>query len=362
MLLFPYGSNRGNRDTEIAIHNPWGLNAEDGAYVGYCDLQYYSDGAPPPMTVGPFGQGEQVVLTLSEVAPNFEGYVAASCDFGPTGFARLSLPTRGGKKSTPLYGYGLKPSYVDPSDGASSSSMLLPWVSSRDGFETQIVISNASANPFGDAPQNGSCTLAYQGDALRPVLPPQNVLVNAGQQFVFDLADGLSLSITGAPDFEGSIGVSCDFPRAFGYALTSKAKGNNNNPNKESTLSQEAETIMLPRSIDPEPVVYPFVSNRDGADRGIVLVNTTGDAFGTTAADGSCVLSYAGTIEDGGTVPADADIALVAGEAVRFNLSEGLVSKGIPAAPGFEGFLKADCDFPLARGTDYRIQLKGRDK
>jgi hypothetical protein len=310
------------------------------------------------MAVGPFGRGEQVVLTLSEVAPNFEGYVAASCDLGPTGFARVSLPASGGKKSAPLYGYGLKPSYVDPSDGASSSSMLLPWVSSRDGFEIQIVISNASANPFGDTPQNGSYTLAYQGDALSPVLPPQNVVVNAGQQFVFDLADGLPLSITGAPNFEGSIGVSYDFSKAFGYALTSKGKGKK----KESTLSQTAETVMLPHSIDPEPVVYPFVSNRDGSDRGIMLVNTTGDAFGAVGTDGSCTLSYAGTIEDGGTVPADADIALVAGEAVHFNLSEGLVSKGIPAAPGFEEFLKADCDFPLARGTDYRIQLKGSDK
>ncbi len=362
MLLFPYASNRNNLDTEIVIHNPGLLGADDAEDVGSCALQFFGENPPGPMVIGPFNEGEQVVLTLSEVAPNFEGYVAASCDFGPSGFARLSLPAIGGMNPVPLYAYGLTPSYVDSDDGASSSALLLPWISSRDGLETELVISNASANPFGDIPQNGSCTLTYQGDAQSPVLPPQNVLIGTGQQVVFDLSEGLPLSITGAPDFEGSIGVSCDFPRPFGYALTSKAKGNNNNPNKESTLSQAAETVMLPRSIDPEPVVYPFVSNRDGANRGIVLVNTTGDAFGTVGTDGSCTLSYAGTIEDGGTVPADADIALVAGEAVRFNLSEGLVSKGIPAAPGFEGFLKADCDFPLARGTDYRIQLGGRDK
>ena len=90
-LLFPFATNQAGFDTGIAISNagtdPSGNSGADGTIV----LNFYGSNAPAEVTTAIVTQGNQYVNTMSTIAPGFQGYVIATCNFPfAHGFAFVS--------------------------------------------------------------------------------------------------------------------------------------------------------------------------------------------------------------------------------------------------------------------------------
>ena len=96
-LLFPFVTNQMGFNTGLAI-----TNASEGS--GDCTIEYSGSDAPDDMmTPRPIAGGEQWVDLLSEIAPGFQGYITASCEFRDAhGFAFI---TGGGPDAHLAQGY-----------------------------------------------------------------------------------------------------------------------------------------------------------------------------------------------------------------------------------------------------------------
>jgi hypothetical protein len=89
-------------------------------------------------------------------------------------------------------------------------------------------------------------------------------------------------------------------------------------------------------------ILFPFVSNQAGFDTGFAIANTTTDPFGTVGVAGACTLNfYSSPIS-----PAPASTGIIAQGATY----TGLVSS---LAHGFQGYMIATCNFPLAHGFSF---------
>jgi len=92
-------------------------------------------------------------------------------------------------------------------------------------------------------------------------------------------------------------------------------------------------------------LLFPFVTNQSGFDTGIALANTSLDPFGTGAQQGTVKLYYFGGTAGGGAAPPPFTSQTVpAGQELIFNLSGG-GNFGVPAVPGFEGYVIAVANF-----------------
>ncbi len=112
---------------------------------------------------------------------------------------------------------------------------------------------------------------------------------------------------------------------------------------------EEMEVIVI------EPcsttLLFPFVTNRAGFGTGIVIANTSQDAFGTETQAGSCAIDYYGSTLGGGAAPATQRSAPVAGGGqLVFTLSAGNAAQSIAPTPEFQGYLMARCNFQYAHG------------
>ena len=84
-LLFPFVTNQMGFNTGLAI-----TNASEGS--GSCTIEYSGPDAPDDMmTPEDLAGGEQWVGLLSNIAPGFQGYITASCEFRDAyGFAFIT--------------------------------------------------------------------------------------------------------------------------------------------------------------------------------------------------------------------------------------------------------------------------------
>ena len=83
-LLFPFVTNKLGFNTGLAI-----TNASEGS--GSCTIGYSGSDAPDDMTSQPLAGGAQWVRLLSNIAPGFQGYITASCEFRDAhGFAFIT--------------------------------------------------------------------------------------------------------------------------------------------------------------------------------------------------------------------------------------------------------------------------------
>jgi hypothetical protein len=92
-------------------------------------------------------------------------------------------------------------------------------------------------------------------------------------------------------------------------------------------------------------LLFPFVTNQSGFDTGIALANTSLDPFGTGPQQGTVKLYYFGSTAGGGVAPPPfVSQTVPAGQELIFNLSGG-GNFGVPAVPGFEGYIISVADF-----------------
>ena len=102
ILLYPYITNQAGFDTGVTVANtsqdPFttGSNAT-GAQAGSCIMTFYGGTtsapttAPAPYNTGTIAAGATFANTLSTIAPGFQGYMFAVCNFQYAhGFAFIS--------------------------------------------------------------------------------------------------------------------------------------------------------------------------------------------------------------------------------------------------------------------------------
>jgi hypothetical protein len=135
-----------------------------------------------------------------------------------------------------------------------------------------------------------------------------------------------------------------------------------------STVVTASSTAPVPRFFDDSTptnifsinscattLLYPYVTNQAGFDTGLVIANTSKDPFGTATQEGTCSLNYYGFTTGGGAAPAAVTTPRVpAGQHAVWTLSSGgTVQTGggtIAAAPGFQGYIIAVCNFQFGHG------------
>jgi len=138
-------------------------------------------------------------------------------------FAPISTVT-GASVSAPV------PRFADTSSARSAFSIaqcvtniLFPWVTNQGGFDTGLVISNTSKDPWGNAVQAGTCTINYYGDTNGGAAPPAqtSAVVPAGDYVAWSLYSGGKLGVVATPGFQGYVIAQCKFQYGHGYAFIS---------------------------------------------------------------------------------------------------------------------------------------------
>ncbi len=129
----------------------------------------------------------------------------------------------------------------------------------------------------------------------------------------------------------------------------------------EETLAQIVTLVTPappPAAVNRTRLLIPFVSNWAGFDTGITVMNTGKDSRGVIGIAGRCRIHYFGGTASGGPAPAAqlTTDTIPPGESLTFALSTG-GKYGIAGAPGFQGYIEADCEFPYAHG--YAILTDG---
>ena len=332
-LLFPFVSNQDGFDTGIAIANtsldPFGASGA-APTSGTCTLSFYGTNAPVPNTgillpTGVLTPGTSSAFLISNVAPGFQGYMIAQCNFGAAaGF--VFLASNFGAASQ--YAVSVTPEAIVLPRSSSPQPLLFSAVTNQPGADTGIVIANTSADPFGTTQAGGVCTLNFYGSgappspAVTPNIPP-------GQYYAATVSEI-------APGFTGYITATCPFGPARGFALVS---GRSGGPNVYD-YSLAPEVVQTPRSAAATTLLFSDTRAEQGFDTSITIVNTSADTFGTAATSGACTIHYFG---QGSPVATQSTPSIGPGNSWSFLLSQ--------AAPGFSGYIIASCSFPLARGT-----------
>ena len=127
-----------------------------------------------------------------------------------------------------------------------------------------------------------------------------------------------------------------------------------------STTPVMSSTAAIPRFCQTYPaanlfsivscncnLLFPFVTNQAGFDTGVAIANTSADTLnGVTPQQGLVTLTYYGNTTGGGAAPPTAVTTseVPAGSELIFTLSAG-GNYGIPATPGFEGYIIARANF-----------------
>lgn len=116
-----------------------------------------------------------------------------------------------------------------------ATNLLWPYVTNQAGFDTGMVISNTSQDPFGTATQEGACTIYYYGYTTGGGAAPAAVttpVVPAGQHAIWTLSSGGTVltgggTIAAAPGFQGYVIAHCNFQFGHGYAFISDVGATN---------------------------------------------------------------------------------------------------------------------------------------
>jgi len=115
-----------------------------------------------------------------------------------------------------------------------ATNLLYPYIVNQGSFDTGIIISNTSDDPFGTANQTGSCDLYFYGNTDGGLAPDvyETPVIPAGAFAAFTLSGGGAVATDGTvtvvdneiaafPGFAGYMIAHCRFQYAHGYAFIS---------------------------------------------------------------------------------------------------------------------------------------------
>lgn len=112
---------------------------------------------------------------------------------------------------------------------ACTTNLLFVFLTNQAGFDSGIAISNTSVDPFGTAPQSGTCKLNYYGETTGGGAAPAaqtSAVVPAGKQLTAVLSTGGNYGIAATPGFQGYMIAQCQFQYAHGFAFISDVGAN----------------------------------------------------------------------------------------------------------------------------------------
>jgi hypothetical protein len=122
----------------------------------------------------------------------------------------------------------------------------------------------------------------------------------------------------------------------------------------DTSTARNLLTIQLCQTL----LLFPFITNQNGFDTGLAISNTTTDPVGTTPQAGVCKLTYYdGTGKQPPTGINGTDLTKEAPVATGTS-AVNLVST---LAPGFQGYMFAQCNFQLAHGFAFISDLGARN-
>ncbi|HLI84654.1 MAG TPA: hypothetical protein VKV17_12090 [Bryobacteraceae bacterium] len=93
--------------------------------------------------------------------------------------------------------------------------LLFPFVTNQAGFDTGIAIANTSTDPFGTAPQTGTCSMNWYGSGAPSAATTTPSIASA--------SDYATLTSVVAPGFQGYMIAVCNFQYAHGFAFVDTA-------------------------------------------------------------------------------------------------------------------------------------------
>jgi hypothetical protein len=131
---------------------------------------------------------------------------------------------------TGMSAYAPVPRFADTSSATTVykieqciTNLLFPFVTNQAGFDTGLVISNTSRDPWAHAEESGTCKLNYYGDTNGGAAPPAqtSAAVPAGDYLIWGLSSGGKFGIAPTQGFQGYIIAQCKFRWAHGFAFIS---------------------------------------------------------------------------------------------------------------------------------------------
>jgi hypothetical protein len=152
----------------------------------------------------------------------------------------------------------------------------------------------------------------------------------------------------------GTITVTMSFaPTPSGGAFTSTtgaaASGSLTLPRFSDSLDITKNLASI--NLCTTALLFPYVINVNGFDTGIAIANTTTDIFGTTAQAGACSFYFYGTAAP--TVNPFVSPTVATGTDYA-NLASTM-------APGFDGYMIANCNFQYAHGFAFVSDVGARN-
>jgi len=247
---------------------------------------------------------------------------------------------------------------ANPGAGSTSSyALLVNGETTPDGNGSVPLISPTTSTGSGAGvvalaevlQSNGS------GEAVWEVL---NTNPATTESFVFGVWTSYTANQNANSPAIGTATVNQSYaptPPAFTAAAGSAASSSLSIPRfADTSTARNLEAITLCQTL----LLYPFVTNQNGFDTGISIANTTTDPIGTAPQAGICKLTwYDGTGKFPPTGINGTDLtkeAPVATGTVAVNLASVL-------APGFQGYMFAQCNFQLAHGFAFISDLGARN-
>jgi hypothetical protein len=243
---------------------------------------------------------------------------------------------------------------------------------------TNVNVSLGVATAFGTAPPLTSTTTSYAvavtSDSAAEGSNVTSTVSTAGGIPLVEIDTAGSTTATATWEVINTQPTAIDTFQFAVYVTYTAAPGTNSPAIGTSSVNLSyapTSTVITATSGDPIPrfldtskpatafsvaacqtvLLFPFLTNLAGFDTGISIANTSADPFGTVGQVGSCKLNwYGNTAVPVTTFPSTGTIA--AG-----NLSANTVST---LAPGFEGYMIAQCGFQYAHGFAFVTDVGAR--
>jgi len=325
----------------IAIRQCLGINAQIG-FLNYTELF-----ATAFKTRTVVGSGSTSQNTLGLVYNSESGY------YNPTGFAATSLAPAG----LADYGTRLKAVFNNVPNGVN----IFVSLTNLNAFNNTNPVSGQAArltsSETGAYSEVGATTTSFGGVWQVPIVSgtgtaiwevtAANPLVNQTYSFAYYAVATASPATNSPAVGTGTVNMS--------YAPTP--------PSFTAASGAVASTLaLIPRFIDTSTannaisvticrtnLLFPFVTNTSGFDTGLAISNTSTDPFGTSAQTGPCTLNFYGS-----NAPAAVTTASIASGTTYTNLAS-------LAAPNFQGYVIAQCNFQYAHGFAFVSDLGARN-
>jgi hypothetical protein len=240
------------------------------------------------------------------------------------------------------------------------------------GPQAQLVVSEAASDgPSGQAPALAAQTSTF-GVVNGTAVPYAPVAINAAtgsglavweivntnqaqiDTVGFALYINYSANAAANSPAPGTISVTLSFaptPSGGAFTSTTGAAASSTLPIPRFSDSLDITKSVATINLCTTPMLFPYVINVNGFDTGLAIANTTTDPFGTAAQAGSCSLYFYGSSAPT-TIPFVTPT--IATGTVYANLASTL-------APGFSGYMIANCNFQLAHGFAFVSDVGARN-